>query len=171
MVNLNHLVYFLTATAALLRLVPHPFNITPIGALGLFSGAHLNSRWRYAFPLVALLIGDFVLGFYDGFVMTAVYVGFLLTTVIGRGLLSQQRSPRRYVTAVITGALAFYLVSNIGMWYSYWPRTSAGLLACYIEGLPFLARTLIGDAIYAGLLFGGFEWLQRKRPEPRCAIV
>lgn len=169
MVNRNHLIYTLTAVAAVLRLVPHPFNITPIGALGLFSGAHLQNQWRYFVPLIALLIGDLLLGFYDSIVMLSVYLGFLLTTLIGRELLSKRRTGRRYCLAVLSGALAFYLVSNIGMWYSYWPRTAAGLLACYVEGLPFLARALVGDAIYAALLFGGFEWLQRKLPEQNHA--
>jgi hypothetical protein len=144
-------------------------NITPIGALGLFSGAQLKNRWTYAVPLIALLIGDLWLGFYDATVMVSVYIGFLLTAMIGRLLLSEQRTAPRYTAAVVIGALTFYLVSNIGMWYSYWPRTGAGLLACYIEGLPFLLRSLIGDALYTAILFGGFEWLNKSSADRQYA--
>lgn len=153
------------AAAALLRLLPHPLNMTPIGALALFSGAHLHNRWAYVVPLTALLIGDVLLGWFDLTVMLGVYIGFLLTTLVGRLCLHQKQSSQRYVIAVVAGALVFYLISNIGMWYSYWPRTLDGLIACYIEGLPFLARTLIGDSIYAALIFGGYERLVKIQSE------
>ena len=169
MVNSNRLTYCLMIVAALMRLVPHPMNMTPIGALGLFSGAQLNNRWTYAVPLIALLLGDLWLGFYDATVMVAVYFGFLMTAVVGRLLLAKQRNAPRYTAAVIIGALVFYLISNLGMWYSYWPRTATGLLSCYIEGLPFLLRSLIGDALYTGLLFGGFEWLNKSSAESQHA--
>ncbi|MFT7246937.1 MAG: hypothetical protein ACI82A_004317 [Candidatus Azotimanducaceae bacterium] len=69
------------AVAALLRLLPHPLNMAPIGALGLFAGAHLDSRWACVVPLVALLLGDLLLGWFDFAVMLGVYTGFLLTTI------------------------------------------------------------------------------------------
>ena len=53
--------------AAALRLVPHPPNFTPIGAMALFSGAYLGRRGlAFAAPLGALLLSDLVLGFYHG---------------------------------------------------------------------------------------------------------
>ena len=53
--------------AAALRLVPHPPNFTPIGAMALFSGAYLGRRGlAFVAPLAALLLSDAVLGFYSG---------------------------------------------------------------------------------------------------------
>jgi len=47
------------------RLVPHPWNVTPIGAMALFGGAHFaDKRLAVLIPLGALLIGDFVTGFH-----------------------------------------------------------------------------------------------------------
>ncbi|HEX6740653.1 MAG TPA: DUF6580 family putative transport protein, partial [Sphingomicrobium sp.] len=48
--------------AAALRLLPHPPNFTPIGAIALFGGAYLG-RQSLAFvaPLAALLLSDLVL--------------------------------------------------------------------------------------------------------------
>jgi hypothetical protein len=42
--------------AAILRLVPHPPNFTPIGAMALFSGAYLGRRWTaFAAPFGGLI--------------------------------------------------------------------------------------------------------------------
>src|SRR5215208_3685234 len=55
------------AAAAVLRLMPHPPNFTPIGAMALFSGAYFGRRWlAFAAPLGAMLVGDAVLGFHSG---------------------------------------------------------------------------------------------------------
>jgi hypothetical protein len=45
-----------------------------------------------------------------------------------------------------------------------YPKTIAGLMACYAAGIPFFGNTLLGDFVYAGILFGGFEWAQRRYP-------
>src|SRR5215208_7087089 len=53
------------AAAAVLRLMPHPPNFTPIGAMALFSGAYLDRRaLAFVAPLAALLLSDLLLGFY-----------------------------------------------------------------------------------------------------------
>jgi len=45
--------------AAALRIAPHPWNFTPLGAMALFSGAVLRDRrLAYFFPLLALFLGD-----------------------------------------------------------------------------------------------------------------
>ena len=74
--NANHarLLALLSAilAAAALRLVPHPPNFTPIGAMALFSGAYLGRRGlAFVAPIAALLLSDLVLGFYHG--MATVY--------------------------------------------------------------------------------------------------
>lgn len=103
------------AAAALLRLLPHPLNMTPIGALALFSGAHLHSRWAYVLPLVALIIGDVLLGWFDLTVMLGVYIGFSLTTLVGRHCLRQRQSSPRYVVA--RGCWRFGFLSNFQHWH------------------------------------------------------
>lgn len=51
--------------AALTRLIPHPPNFTPIGAIAIFSGASFADR-RIAMlvPLLAMLVSDLFLGFH-----------------------------------------------------------------------------------------------------------
>ena len=133
-------------------------NFTPIGAFALFCGAYLTDRRLLILPLVALLIGDALTGLYSVIVMLFVYLGFALSTFIGRLILMRQRSTARFIGGTIAGALGFYLVSNIGMWLVAYPISLAGLLTCWADGLPFLLRSITGDFIYGIVIFGIVEW-------------
>ena len=154
----TQLIVLVVIAVAGARLLEHPYNVTPIGAFALFCGAYFTDRRLWLLPLAALLIGDVVTGFYAAMVMVFVYGGFALSSLVGRYLPGQERSPIRTVGGVLLAALAFYLVSNVGMWLYAYPLTAAGLLACWIDGLPYLLRSVVGDLIYAGLMFGIVEW-------------
>src|SRR5439155_4135435 len=70
-------------SAALLRILPHPWNFTPVGAMALFGGAKFRTRASaLALPVGALFLSDWVLGFYSG--MWAVYAAFAVIVGIGR---------------------------------------------------------------------------------------
>jgi hypothetical protein len=158
--------YLLIVLVVVARLLVHPFNFTPVGAIGLFAGGWCSPRVAWAVPLAALLISDAVGGFYDSVVMVFVYLGFLGGPVLGRLLLAKQRTVPRYAVAMLSAATVFYLVSNFGMWLSSsgsYPRTLAGLLDCYWAGLPFFRMTLVGDLFYSAILFGGAELLVRAQ--------
>jgi hypothetical protein len=59
--------------AAIVRILPHPWNFTPVGAMALFSGAKLGRNWKAFFlPLAALFVGDIFVGFHK--LMLAVYL-------------------------------------------------------------------------------------------------
>lgn len=141
----------------LARLLPHPFGVTPLGAMALFSGAYIQHRYQWLLPLAALLIGDLVMGLYDGVVMLGVYAGFALCALIARYALKRGWNASKLGGIMVLNAVVFYLVSNLAMWYSTlsaYPMTPAGLVQCYINGLPFLAQTLLGDMLYTALIFG-----------------
>ena len=162
------LVLLLIVGAAALRMLPHPEGIAPIGALALFSGAYLQRRVFWLVPLGALLLSDLYNGFYSAVVMLAVYLGFLASAAVGRGLLHGRDSAGRIALAVGGGALAFWLISNMGNWLAFRALTVPGLLQNYVDGLPYLARSLAGDAVYAALLFGGYR-VARRLPLLRMA--
>ena len=52
---------FLIAVGAIYRLVPHPVNAVPMGALALFAGASLPRRWAWIVPVAAMGLSDLVL--------------------------------------------------------------------------------------------------------------
>jgi len=157
----QHLVIILILGAALLRFAPHPDNVAPIGALALFCGAYLQRQVLWLVPIGALLLGDAATGFYMPVVMVFVYLGFVASTAVGRGLLHGRDSWPRIAAATGVGALAFWTVSNLGNWLAFHPHTPDALVACYRDGLPYLLRSLAGDAVYVVALFGGYRLLRQ----------
>jgi hypothetical protein len=170
--NANHsrLIALLSAilVAAALRLVPHPPNFTPIGAMALFSGAYLGRRGlAFVAPLGAMLLSDIVLGFYSGFWIT--YVAVALIVLIG-WLALQSVSVLRVGGAAIASSVLFFVVSNFGTWAlsGMYAHTLAGLAACYVAAIPFFQNTVAGDLFYAALLFGGFRIAELLLPRLRA---
>ncbi len=148
--------YLLVAIGVMGLLITHPMNVAPIGAIGLFAGAYCSPRIAWLVPLAAMLLTSLLGGFYDLTVMCFVYLGFLGGPLFGRLLLAERRSPLRFVGGTLLGGCFFYLVSNFGVWLSgigTYPMTPAGLLECYLAGIPYLRFTLAGDAFYGVLLF------------------
>ena len=152
---------------AVLRLVPHPPNFTPIGAMALFGGAYLHQRGlAFLAPVAALLLSDLVLGFYPELVF--VYVSVVLTVLIGM-IVARRKSLLSVAVAAVSSSLLFFLVTNFGVWLvmDYYPKSLAGLSACYVAAIPFFQNSLAGDLFYTALLFGGFALLERAVPALR----
>lgn len=150
--------------AAALRLVPHPPNFEPIGALALFAGAHFEKKsWAFVVPLAALLLSDLVIGFHTQ--MPLVYGAFALIVCMGFTL-REQRTFVPVLTSAVAASVLFFVVSNFGVWAldSLYPKTLAGLVTCYIAAIPFFSNTLAGSVFYAAVLFGGFALAERKIP-------
>ncbi len=154
--------YLLILVVAFSRLLPHPMGFTPVGALGLFSGAYMSNKWSWAIPLVALLIGDVITGLYHSTIMLSVYIGFALSVCVGKLLLSKRRSLFRMGSAIFISALIFFILSNASSWWVYYPHTSDGLLLCYINGLPYFGRSILADTFYGIILFGAYEGFQYR---------
>lgn len=151
--------------AAALRLVPHPPNFTPIGAMALFSGAYLGRRGvAFVAPLGAMLLSDIVLGFYSGMWIT--YLAVSLIVLLGWVALSRVTVLRLGFAAVASSVL-FFLVSNFGTWAlsGMYPHTLAGLSSCYLAAIPFFQNTIAGDLVYATLLFGGLRVAELLAPQ------
>lgn len=157
--------YLLIVLAAATRLLPHPPNFAPIGAMALFGGRELSGWRAFAFPLAAMLASDLFIGFYTWKVMLSVYGSFALQVVIGRWLRSRP-GVFPIVWGAFLGAVLFYLITNWAVWAftPLYPKTAGGLLASYIAALPFFRNTLMGNLFYAGALFGGYALWQRSLP-------
>ena len=187
------LIFAMIVLAAALRLAPHPWNFTPVGAIALFSGAMVRDRrLAFLFPVLVMLATDAVSGF--NILSPVVYASFLLSVLIGRTVVGGRFSaslrakresepdadsrPQKYLLprfagATFLGAFQFFLVTNLGDWaiLNTYPRTGAGLAACYIAGVPWFWNTLAGDAVYATLLFGGFFLAERLVPRLRPSVT
>jgi hypothetical protein len=150
--------------AAVLRIVPHPWNFAPIGAMALFSGAMIrDKRFALFFPLLTLFAGDLFIGFHK--LIPLVYASTLVSVALGF-LLRDRRTFGRIAGVTLLGAIQFFLVTNFGVWLllGTFPKTALGLVACYIAGAPLFWNTLASDALYVTLLFGGFALAERLFP-------
>lgn len=150
-----YLIISLILAGALLRLLPHWPNFTPIAAIALFGGT-LIKRKELAFfiPVTALLLSDLLLGFHS--TMIAVYASFMVIVVLGF-ILRRMVSVHGVIVASLASSVLFFLITNFAVWYSGfvpYPPTTAGLMASYIAGLPFLWNGVLGDLFYNGILFG-----------------
>jgi|SRR5215469_7446719 len=164
------------AVAAALRVAPHSWNFTPVGAMALFSGAIIKDRrLAFAFPLAALLAGDIFVGFYKLSLMLLVYASFSLSVLIGF-LLRKRRTLLSIAGATLLGSIQFFLVTNFAVWWllNSYPKTGAGLAACYLAGLPLLRNTLGGDFLYSAVFFSAFALAEHFFPifrEPAPAVI
>jgi len=141
--------------AALTRLVPHPPNFAPITAMSLFAGAYFT-RKQLAFivPLLAMLISDLFLGFYT--ISIFVYLSFAVITWMG------QQKNRVTPKLVLLGSVLFFLISNLGVWLLYYPKTIDGLLTCFTLAIPFFTTSLLGDVFYSIVLVFGFSAVSKR---------
>jgi hypothetical protein len=154
----------LIVLAAVLRIVPHPWNFAPIGAIALFSGAMIpDKRLALFFPLLTLVAGDLFIGFHK--LIPLVYASTLVSVVLGY-LLRDRKTLGCIAGVTMLGAIQFFLVTNFGVWLllGTFPKSAAGLVACYIAGAPLFWNTLASDALYVTLLFGGFAFAERLFP-------
>ena len=163
--------------AAFSRLLPHPPNFAPIGAMALFGAAYFSQRYlSFAIPIASMWLSDLVLNnvvysqyfdhfvwFYPGCYWT--YGVFILIGLIGLITLKRIKF-QNLILASLLASILFFLVSNFGVWFStnMYPKDFSGLVTCYTAGLPFFKNTIIGDLVYSGALFGAFEFAQRRMP-------
>ena len=155
--------YLLLVFAVLSRLVPHPdwLNFTAVGGALLYFGARRSPREMLA-PLAALMGTDYVLTVFayhysfqwQAYVTT--WAWYLAVMFLGRALLSARTTFVRLAAGVILGPTLFFVVSNYAVWVggTMYPRTSGGLIACYIAAVPFYRNDLLSTGIVAGLAFG-----------------
>lgn len=156
--------------AVVMRLFPHPMNFTPIGAIALFAGATFrDKRAAVLVPLAALFLSDLFIGLHS--LMWVVYGSFALAVGIGYWV-RKNRSVARIAGGTLAGAILFYITTNFAVWVDLatYPKTAAGLAACYIAAIPFFRNSLAGDAVYATALFGGLALAERWWPVVRERI-
>ncbi len=144
------------------RLLPHLANIAPVGALALFAGVYLPRRFAYLLPIIAMVISDIFLGFYEWPVMAAVYGSFLLMVFIGSRV-QRHFHPLTVGLGALSGSVIFFLLTNFATWAftQMYPHTWNGLMWAYTMGLPFFKWTVIGDLAWSVAFFGGYALAQK----------
>lgn len=162
----------IVALGAAARLLPHPWNFTPLVAMGVFAGTQARRIGSAAFfTLLSLVLSDLVLGFYHGFWW--IYAAALIPVLLGR-LARNRTGVLGLAATLLASSLSFFVATNFAVWAGgrMYAHTLPGLAACYIAAIPFYGNQLAGDAFYAILMFGGFALLARwmpRAPQPTAA--
>ncbi|PLX29019.1 hypothetical protein C0581_00295 [Candidatus Parcubacteria bacterium] len=143
------------------RLLPHPANFAPIGALALFGGLYLPRKWALVLPLGAMFASDILIGFYSWQIMMSVYVCFAL--VVGIGLLVRKNKKFHTILGgTVLGSIIFFLITNAAVWGfgTMYTINFSGLMQSYYMALPFFRNSLLGDLFFTCVLVGAAESIQ-----------
>jgi hypothetical protein len=153
--------YVLILGVAALRIeLANPYNLVPISSCLLFFAAMRPARemvlpftlmvgvdifittQRYSYPLT-----------FDAVVTWAWYAIVLL---MGAGVLRSSRNWRRVAGCSLLASVSFFLVSNYTVWavWQMYPKTLAGLTACYTAALPFFRTSVTSELCFSLVLFG-----------------
>jgi hypothetical protein len=140
------------------RWADHAWNFTPLTAVTAL-GAFYFRNWLPALllPSAVLITSDLFLPSHDsGVVQASVHVMALIPLVLGRAARCAEgwRKAAYWGLCGFVPATAFFLVTNFAVWAaksSYAP-TLAGLVECYVRGLPFYRTMLAGDICYLSLM-------------------
>ena len=153
------LAYLFVVLSVALRFVSLPVAFTSVAASLLYFGAR-HPRRRLWMPLVLLVAADVVLTKLvyayplsaDHLVTWAWYAAILL---LG-GTLKENSGALRVGGAALAASVSFFLLSNFAVWavWAMYPKTLAGLAACYLAGLPFFRHSLAGDLFFTVAFFG-----------------
>ncbi|MCU0683090.1 MAG: hypothetical protein MUF34_12725 [Polyangiaceae bacterium] len=154
------------ALCVVFRVLPHPPNLAPVGATAVFAGRTMSVRAALLLVVVAMAVSDIALARVHGYqafsaVTPFVYAGFGAQALLGR-LLRARRGGALVAAAV--GALAFFVLSNAGVWLAsgMYARSADGFVACYVAALPFLGRSLLGDALWTAALSLAYQAAARR---------
>lgn len=112
-----------------------PANVSPVGSFGFFGNFRL-------FFITIILFDWLVGGFYPSFWVT--YLGFAMYPLLGR----IAKNTKLKILLLPLASFMFFLISNLGVWWYWYPHTITGLTTCYLLAVPFYKRTLIGDLIF-----------------------
>ena len=159
----NNIIFIgLILLAGFIRLIPHPWNFTPLLAACIFSGRKIKPIGLAIFvPLLAIFLGDTFIGFYSG--MVWVYAGYIFTISISV-YFRKSNTLNSKLLNVVFGSFIFFIISNFSVWISglLYPLNIVGFSECYIAAIPFYKNTLFGTILYSGIFFGIAEILERK---------
>ena len=147
------------------RLFPETLNLTAVGAVCLFSGVYLKRRsLAVLLPLAAYFVSDLIVNarYAEQFRWSfsgATYLMFGLTVLLGSLIRERPNALRIGLTSVVSAAL-FYVVSNFMVWTGreMYPGTPAGLIECYVAGIPFAINMTLGNLLYSALIFGAWRY-------------
>ncbi len=153
-------------------------NVELVTMTAFIASFYLGKRWGILLPLFVLGITDLTLGNTPiaWFTWSAYVAIGAVAYIFGRNAKTFARKITGSCAGGISAALWFFLWTNFGVWlldsWGMYSNDISGLIASYINGLPFLKNQLFGNMLFipaavvvmeyaprlhnAGILIGSF---------------
>ena len=149
--NIIFKVYFLPVCLILVlslsRIIPHPYNFSPMLAVGIFSGFYFRQFFLSSFIAVSsMFLGDLYLGFHDTMFFT--YASLIIAVILG--LFISKFKFTEILFAGLASSVCFFIITNFGAWLTLemYEKNLAGLFQSYVLAIPFFHNTLISTLLY-----------------------
>lgn len=139
------------------RIIPHPYNFSPVGSIFLMSPLFFsNTKWSLTIAFIPLVISDILIGkflygsdsfLYQGFVW--VYFSYFIIWFYSL------KSNHNLISKSLLSSLIFFFITNGSCWINskFYPQNFYGFLECIIAGIPFYWNTVMGFVFYTGLIY------------------
>ena len=162
--NINNLLLpiVIILSLSLTRLIPHPWNFTPMLAVGIFSGFYFKQFYLSLFIVIlSMFIGDLYLGFHSTMFFT--YISLAVAVIIG--LYIKHFKFTDILFSGLASSVSFFIITNFGAWLTLemYEKNFSGLLQSYTLAIPFFHNTLISTFLYLILLKLLFDFIIRKK--------
>ena len=144
------------------RIIPHPYNFTPILAAGIFSGFYFRQFFLSSLIVVSsMFLGDLYLGFHNTMFFT--YISLIIAVILGLFI-----NKFKFTEILFTGlasSVCFFAITNFGAWLTLemYEKNLAGLFQSYVMAIPFFHNTLISTLSYLVVLKLLFNFSVRKK--------
>ena len=162
--NINNLLLpiVIILSLSLTRLIPHPWNFTPMLAVGIFSGFYFKQFYLSLFIVIlSMFIGDLYLGFHSTMFFT--YISLAVAVILG--LYIKHFKFTEILVTGLTSSICFFLITNFGAWLTLemYEKNLAGLFQSYVMAIPFFHNTLISTLLYLAILKLLFNFSVKKK--------
>ena len=148
---------------SLTRLIPHPWNFTPMLAVGIFSGFYFKQFYLSLFIVIlSMFIGDLYLGFHSTMFFT--YISLVVAVILG--LYIKHFKFTEILYSGLASSVFFFIITNFGAWLTHeemYAKNFSGLMQSYVYAIPFFHNTLISTFLYLILLKLLFDFIIRKK--------
>ena len=169
------LIIALVAIGIIGRVIPHPYNFTPMTAIALLSAHAFKNKWiAIGTPIISFWISDIIInnfiyaGYYGSFALFSpgvfwIYGSMACIALMGRFSLNKASIANVGLSSV-AGSMIFFIFTNFGVWAmsAMYAKSFAGLIQCYTFAIPFFGSTILGDLVYSTILFSSYSFALSK---------
>ena len=147
---------------SLTRLIPHPWNFSPMLAVSVFSGFYFRQFYLSLFVVIfSMFIGDLFLGFHS--LMFFTYVALAIAVLVG--LYVKHFKFTEILYSGLASSVCFFTITNFGAWLTHgmYAKNFSGLMQSYVMAIPFFQNTLISTFLYLILFKLFFDLAVKKK--------